>query len=277
LDQLRELELSDDVVRGWLVAGRLHKLHRGVYALGHTALSLRGRELAAVLACGPHALLSHAAAAVLWAIRRTSPRIDVTVPRSVGARPGIHVHRSRSVLPEDRAMIDAIPVTSAARTLVDLADVLSEQRLADAVHEAEVQRILDVRKVEAVLSRLPGRRGRHRLRRVLDAYGDGPPMTRNDAERAFLGLCADHAIPTPQSNVLVGGFEVDFHWPHARLVVELDGGATHQTQRAFREDRRRDRVLAVRGIQVLRVTWWDLVEDAAGVAATVHQVLLARC
>ena len=174
-------------------------------------------------------------------------------------------------------MIDAIPVTSAARTLVDLADVLSERRLADAVHEAEVQRILDVRQVEAVLSRLPGRRGRHRLRRVLTAYGDGPPMTRNDAERAFLGLFADHAIPTPQSNVLVGGYEVDFHWPHARLVVELDGGATHRTGRAFREDRRRDRVPAVHGFQVLRVTWWDLVEDAAGVAETVRQVLLTRC
>jgi very-short-patch-repair endonuclease len=277
LDQLRELELSDDVVRGWLVAGWLHKLHRGVYALGHTALSPRGRELAAVLACGPHALLSHAAAAVLWAIRRTSPRIDVTVPRSVGARPGIHVHRSRSITAEDRAVIDAIPVTSAARTLVDLADVLSEQRLADAVHEAEVQRILDVKKVEQTLARLAGRRGTHRLRRVLAAYGNGPSMTRNEAERAFLRLCADHALPTPQSNVLVCGHEVDFHWQPARLVLELDGGATHDTKRGFREDRRRDRELAVAGIQVLRVTWWDLEEDAAGVAETVRRVLLARC
>lgn len=277
MDQLRDLGLSDDVVRGWLVAGRLHKLHRGVYALGHTALSPRGRELAAVLACGPDALLSHRAAAVLWAMRRTSPGIDVTVPRSGGARPGILVHRSRSLTREDRAVVDAIPVTSPARTLVDLADVLSEQRLADAVHEAEVRRILDVRHVQGALARVAGRRGRHKLRRVLAAYGDGPPMTRNDAERAFLRLCADQALPTPQSNVLVGGFEVDFHWREARLVVELDGRAAHQTQRAFREDRRRDRVLAGHGIQVLRVTWWDLVEDAAGVAETVRLVLLARC
>ena len=109
--------------------------------------------------------------------------------------------------------------------------MLSEQRLADAVHEAEVRRILDVRHVQGALARVAGRRGRHKLRRVLAAYGDGPPMTRNDAERAFLRLCADHALPTPQSNVLVGGFEVDFHWREARLVVELDGGAAHQTQR----------------------------------------------
>jgi very-short-patch-repair endonuclease len=174
-------------------------------------------------------------------------------------------------------VVDAIPVTSPARTLVDLAEVLSQQRLADAVHEAEVQRILDVRQVDAVLSRIPGRPGRHKLRRVLAAYGDGPSMTRNGAERAFLRLCADHGLPTPQSNVRVDVFEVDFFWPRARVVLELDGGATHRTRRAFREDRRRDRVLAGRGIQVLRVTWWDLVEDAAGVAETVHLVLLARC
>jgi very-short-patch-repair endonuclease len=277
LRQLRELGLTDGTIDGWLRAGRLHGLHRGVYALGHTRVSARGHELAAVLACGPGALLSHRSAAVLWAIRRSTTLTEVIAPRSVGRRPGIRVHRSRLITPADRATIDGIPVTSPARTLVDLADVLIEQRLADAVHEAEVQRILDLRKVEQALERLPGRRGAHRLRRVLAAYGSGPPMTRNDAERAFLLLCQDHAIPTPRSNVLVGGFEVDFFWPGAELVVELDGGATHQTHRAFREDRRRDRELAVRGIQVLRVTWWDLVDDAAGVAETVRQVLLARC
>ena len=102
-------------------------------------------------------------------------------------------------------------------------------------------------------------------------------MTRNDAERAFLRLCTDHAIPTPQSNVLVGGYEVDFHWPDARLVLELDGGATHRTQRAFVNDRRRDRALATSGIQVLRITWWDLAERAEAVAHEVRRVLLTRC
>ena len=102
-------------------------------------------------------------------------------------------------------------------------------------------------------------------------------MTRNDAERAFLRLCEEHAIPTPQSNVRVSGYEVDFHWPNAGLVVELDGAATHRTHRAFVEDRRRDRKLAEQGIQVLRVTWWDLAGDAAGVAETLRRVLLARC
>ncbi|MBN1530055.1 MAG: DUF559 domain-containing protein [Thermoleophilaceae bacterium] len=274
--QLLELGLSRHTIDRWVCSGRLHRLHRGVYALGHRVISARGRELAAVMACGPGALLSHRSAAVLWAIRRSSASMEVTAPRSAGPRPGIGVHRSRAIAPEDRATCDGIPVTSPARTLVDLADVLSAQRLADVVHEAEVQRIFDLREVGAALERGRGRRGAAKLRKVLRTY-EPPQMTRSDAERAFLRLCADHALPSPQSNVLIGPYEVDFLWPEARLVVELDGGATHRTQRAFVNDRRRDRDLAVRGIQVLRVTWWDLAERPRSVAGELRQVLLARC
>ena len=170
-----------------MAAGGVHRLHLGVYAVGHVAITADGRDLAAVLACGSGALLSHRSAAVHWLVVRHAPLYEVTVPGRVD-RPGIVARRTRSLTEEDPAVLHGIPVTSPARTLVDLADVLSEQRLADAVHEAEVQRILDVRTIEAALSRVPGRRGRHRLRRVLAAYGDGPPMTRNDAERAFLSL-----------------------------------------------------------------------------------------
>ena len=178
-------------------------------------------------------------------------------------------------MPEDRAVMDAIPVTSPARTLVDLAEVLTERRLADAVHESEVQRVLDLGAVERAIGRVPGRRGRHRLERVLAAYEGGPPMTRTEAERRFLRLCEGHSVPRPQTNVLVGGYEVDFHWPGARLVVEVDGGATHHTRRAFHADRRRDRALAVEGIQVLRVTWRDL-DDGAGLARELLRVLRGR-
>jgi very-short-patch-repair endonuclease len=186
------------------------------------------------------------------------------------------VHRS-PVPEDDRAVVDAIPVTSPARTLVDLAEVLSERRLADAVHEAEVQRVFDLTEIDRVLGRLAGRCGRHKLRRVIAAYDGGPPFTRNDAEKLFLSVCKDHAIPTPQSNVSVGGHEVDFYWPDARLVVETDGAATHLTRKAFHEDRRRDRALAALGIQVLRVTWRDLQIGGAGLAQEVERVLLARC
>jgi len=200
-------------------------------------------------------------------------RIDVTVPRQVRVF-GVITHRS-PLVPEDRAVIGAIPLTSPARTLVDLAEVLTERRLADAVHESEVQRVLDLRAVERAIARVPGRRGRHRLARVLAAYEGGPPMTRSEAERKFLRLCEAHSVPRPQTNVPVGGYEVDFHWPGAGLVVEVDGGATHHTQRAFHADRRRDRALAAEGIQVLRVTWRDL-DDGAGLARELLRVLRGR-
>jgi very-short-patch-repair endonuclease len=260
-----------------VAAGRLHRLHQGVYAVGHVAITSGGLDLAAVLACGSGALLSHRSAAVHWLVVRHAPRYEVTVPGRRVDRPGIVARGTRSLTEEDVAVIDGIPVTSPARTLVDLADVLSEQRLADTVHEAEVQRLLDVREVEAALSRVPGRRGGHRLRRVIAAYDGGPPMTRSEAEVRFLRLCAEHAIATPQSNVLLGGYEVDFHWPEARLVVEVDGAEAHHTRRAFHEDRRRDRTLAALGVQVLRVTWRDLGGGGAALAQEVRRVLLARC
>jgi very-short-patch-repair endonuclease len=239
-------------------------------------MTLDGRRLAAVMAYGRKALLSHRAAAACSAIFRGDHPIEVTAPRSAKPQAGIVLHRTRTIAPEDRASLHAIPLTSPARTLVDLADVLTERRLADAVHEAEVQRIFDLREVEAAIARVPGRRGLHKLRCVLRRY-EVPHLTRNDAERAFLRLCNDLALPSPQSNVLIGPHEVDFHWPDAKLVVELDGAATHGTQRAFVNDRRRDRYLATRGIQVLRITWWDLVDQPSQVAREVRSVLLARC
>jgi very-short-patch-repair endonuclease len=245
---------------------RLHRLHRGVYAVGHDGVSPRARELAAVLSCGPEALASHRMAGSLWGFLRSAPRYEVTAPRSRTGRDGVLVHRSRRLDPADRAIVDAVPVTSVARTLVDLADVLSEKRLADAVHEAEVLRLFDLSKIEEAQARVPARTGRHRLNRVLGTYEE-PPMTRNDAERRFLRLCQSHSLPQPRTNQLLHGYEVDFHWPDRALVVELDGATVHQTRKAFEEDRRRDRALAKNGVQVLRVTWRDLEAGAADIAA----------
>lgn len=261
--QLHDLGLSRDAIQTRARGGRLHRLHRGVYAVGHVALTKRSRQLAAVLAAGPGALLSHRSAGALWAIARSrgGAGVEVTAPRGRRAREGFTLHRSSDIPPQDRAVVDGVPVTSVARTLVDLADVLTERRLADAVHEAEVQRVFDLTEVNEVLARLPGRRGRHRLTRVLAAYGDGPTGTRNRAERLFLEICARHGVPTPQANVTVGGYELDFLWPDAGLAVELDGAATHHTVRRYHGDRRRDRALRARhGIETVRVTWPDLVE-----------------
>jgi very-short-patch-repair endonuclease len=239
--------------------------------VGHTALSPEGRDLAAVLACGPEAVLSHRAAGRRWGLLPFTTRPEVTAPRSRAGPKGIVVHRTRCLPPEDRAEVDGIPVTSVARTLVDLADVLNERRLAKAVHEAEVLRLFDLRALERAQAAVPGRWGRHRLARVLAGYRDEPAFTRNDAERAFLELCEQHSLPQPRANAPLHGFEVDFFWPDRNIVVELDGAATHLTRKAFEEDRRRDRALAIKGIQVLRVTWRDLHAGARDLGAILRR------
>ena len=153
---------------------------------------------------------------------------------------------------------------------------MSERRLATALHQAEVLRLLDLDAVRAAQQRVPGRAGRDRLARVIAAYDPNPPLLRSDAEERFLHLVQAHDLPTPQVNFPLGGFELDFYWPDARLAVEVDGGAAHDTRRAFHEDRRRDRNLAaVHGIQSLRVTWRDLGKPAA-LAAEFGLVLTRR-
>jgi very-short-patch-repair endonuclease len=262
--------LALGVVRGAIdrrVATRhLNPLYRGVYAVGHDAVGPLGQELAAVLSCGQEAVASHRMAGSLWGFVRSAPRYEVTAPRSRAGREGVLIHRSRRLDQDDRAVVEAVPVTSVARTLVDLADVLTEKGLADAVHEAEVLRLFDLTKIHDAQARVPGRKGCHRLTRVLAAYEE-PPMTRSEAERRFLRLCDSHCLPQPRTNELLHGFEVDFHWPDKFLVVEVDGAAAHHTRKAFEEDRRRDRALAKKGIQVLRTTWRDLERGAADIAA----------
>ena len=263
LAQLLALGLTRRAVATRSRPGRLIPLHRGVYAVGHTALTARSRDMAAVLACGPGALLSHRSAAHSWQLLPSaSARIEVTAGRGRKPKPGITIHRSRLIHPDDNATVGGIPTTGVARTLVDLADVVSERRLGDAVNEAEVRRLFDLASVETTLARLPGRRGRHRLRRVLAAYRPDPSFTRSRAERLFLRLCADHALPRPSTCLSLAGHEVDAYWSDARLAIEFDGESFHRTTQAFHEDRRRDRRLAARGIQVSRVTWPDLQEPA---------------
>ncbi|CAN5505487.1 DUF559 domain-containing protein [soil metagenome] len=279
--ELRDLGASGDVVTRWLGQGRLYRLHRGVYAVGHLALTLRSRELAAVLACGPGALRSHRSAGAAHDLRRHTSPIEVNAPRSRESHSGFVLHRSRCLEPEDATSVDGIATTSVARTLVDLADVLTEKRLADAVHEAEVRRVFDLTAIESTLGRLPGRRGRHRLRRVLAQYGGGPQRTRSEGERRFLELVAVHRLPTPLSSVQRAGYELDFLWPDAGLGVEFDGEAFHHTVRAYHSDRRRDRKLAVVDIQVIRITWHDLTAGQETLVRDLRDLLhdsaLPRC
>ena len=177
--------------------------------------------------------------------------------------------------PEDRALIDGIPVTSVARTLVDLAEVLDDARYAAAINQAELLHLFDLAAIEATMARLPGRRGRHRIRRVLAAYRPEPAFTRSDGERRLLVLCREHGLPAPLANTWLGEQEVDLYWPDARLAVEFDGREVHGTTKAFHEDRRRDRALAARGVQVARVTARDLA-DAATLAGELRAIRADR-
>jgi very-short-patch-repair endonuclease len=273
LVQLHELGVSADFARARVRAKRWYALHRGVYAVGHEALTPKSHFIAAVYACGPGSLLSHRAAGALQGLLDSTGVIEVTARRGCKPKPGIAVHRSRHVHRDDRAQVDGIPVTSVARTLVDLADVLNERQLTRAVRQAELLKVLDVRAIEAALERVPGRKGRHRLRRVLVAYQPEPRLLRSRAERRLKRLCERHHLPQPQFNVEIAGYEVDVYWPEAKLAVEFDGAATHHTRHAFHADRRRDRALAVEGVQTLRVTWPDL--DAA-LAEQVRAILRQR-
>jgi hypothetical protein len=243
--QLHEMGFDDAAIRRRVLSGRLHRLHRGVYAVGHTVLNRHGRYLAATMACGRGAVLSHRSAAALWGIRPTdAARIDVTVSHTSGFRStaAIVVHRSRR--PIEATTRDGIAVTTPGQTLADLATALPRRALEKAAEQAEALR-LD-------MSIPAGHPGETRLREAM-AHDLGS-TTRSPLEDAFLELCDAHGIPRPRVNTIVEGYEVDFCWPEERLIVETDGRAHHGTRAAFERDRARDARLTVLGWRVLRFT-----------------------
>jgi very-short-patch-repair endonuclease len=252
-EQLRRLGLGEHGIARRVRSGRLHRLYRGVYSVGHPVLGREGRWMAAVLAGGPGAVLSHASAGSLWDIRASgATRIDVTIPQRGGRRerPGLRVHRSRRLGRHEVTLRRRIPVTTLARTLLDLADVLDAQALKRVVDEAEYLRLLDMAAVHSAIARNPGRAGAK-----LTRAARGPlELTRSAAESLFLAVVERHGLPRPRVGVEVGGYEVDFYWPDANLIVELDGFAAHGTRKRFENDRRRDRRLARAGLQTIRLT-----------------------
>ena len=228
-------------------------MHQGVYAYGHDRLRIEGRWLAAVMACGPGAVLSHRDAARLWEIRQSiASMIDVTVPSQNGRirRRGIRVHRSGRLTREEVTTRSGIPVTTVARTLLDLADVLDGQALQRAVTEAEYTNRFDLTSLNAVVEGNPGRRGR----KLLEAVDGRRHRTRSPLEDRFLRLVERYRVEEPQSGVWIEGYEVDFIWTRAGLVVELDGVAAHTTRAALSADRLRDRRLWRAGLRTMRLT-----------------------
>ena len=235
--------------------GRLHRLHAGVYAVGHTSLTDQGRFLAAVLVGGLGAALSHRAAAAHWGILRSRiGDVEVTSTRRRRSRPGLRVYRSY-LPPDEITTLDGIPVTTVPRTLLDLAGIVPPGQLARAVNEAEIRRLWDSLSLVDLLHRHPRRPGAAAIRAVL---GGSAGITRSDLEDAFLPLLRSAGLPRPATNVWlnVSGrwIEADCLWRKQRLIVELDGRATHANRRAFETDRARDRALTAAGWRVVRIT-----------------------
>jgi very-short-patch-repair endonuclease len=268
--QLGALGVGRGAIDRRVQRGRLHVVHRGVYAVGHRALTQHGHWMAAVLAAGLGAMLSHHSAAALWGIRPTSrARIDVTVPRTLHATKHLHPHCA--VLPQDEvATHQGIPVTTAARTLLDLAATLDLRQLERAFNEAEVQNLGAETSVADLLDRYPHHRGTTNLRTLLL---NARSSTRSELEAEFLAFLDHHRLPRPETNTIIEGMEVDAAWREHHLIVELDGYAHHGTRAAFEADRRRDRKLIAAGWTVLRVTWRDLTELRHELAAQIRALL----
>jgi very-short-patch-repair endonuclease len=269
--QLLVVGFGSRAIAGRIARGHLHARHRGVYRVGHTAPLPLTREMAAVLACGELAVLSHGSAAAAWGlVPDENGTVHVTVVDGVGhRRPGIRAHRS-TLVREEVAYLQRIPITSPARTLLDLAADVPTAMLERALEDARRRRLVTKRSLDAAIS--SGRPGAPTLRALMQSE-HGPALTRSAAEERLVDLIRAAALPAPEHNVRIGPYELDVVWREARLVVEIDGFAYHSSRQAFERDRRRDATLAATGWTVIRVTWRQLEEEPAAVIARLAAAL----
>jgi very-short-patch-repair endonuclease len=267
--QLLELGLNRGAITHRIELGRLRAVHRGVYRIG--LLSSDGRRMAAVLACGPGAVLSHHSAAALWGIR-PSDRVEVTTRASHRGPKHISVHRS-PLRNDERTTHRGIPTTTVPRTLLDLSAVVHPDALRSALRQAEQLRLTDPLSLSDLAERYPRRPGLAAIRALLEDATIGARVIRSELEERFQSFLLNVGLPLPQTNQFVEGFEVDCIWPDQRLIVELDGRAVHDTFHAFEQDRIRDRVLAAAGWRVIRVTWRQLHEEPERLEADLRLLL----
>jgi very-short-patch-repair endonuclease len=283
ITQLLEIGLTRRMIEWRVASGWLHRLHHGVYAVGHPNISREGRWMAATLAGGPGAVLSHRSAAAHLGIRDTrAASIEVSSPRRAGrSRDGIRVHSGATLAATDFTVVREIPCTTIPRTIFDLSAALSRDALEYVLHRAESgPEPLDFAELAALLRRFPGRPGTPRLRSLLGRPAeltDG--QAKSKLERAFLSLCRRAGLPRPRVNAWIpltipaGGLEVDFTWPECKLAVETDSASFHETTRARRNDPARDRALTLAGWRVARYTWWDVTAEPGRVASELTGLL----
>ncbi len=272
--QLIGIGLSSAAIGRRVRAGRLRPLHAGVYRIGPLERS-RSVEMAAVLAGGPSAVLSHLSALRAWELVPAGTRLPVhvtVVGRRARKRPGIVFHHVRSIPDDERADLDGVPITSPLRTLVDAAGTLGSRELAKAFAAAERGGLVTPKDVAKLGERYRGRRGVRLLRSLVQPHGDRT-FTRSEAENRCLALLQSAGLPRPHTNVPVGPFELDLFWPDANVAVEVDGWAFHGNRRRFENDRRKDNWLRGRGIEVIRLTWRQIMREPVTAAVQVGQAL----
>jgi very-short-patch-repair endonuclease len=273
---LGPLGYSQSAIARALSAGRLHRLHRGVYAVGHTDISLHGRCLAAVLTSGPGALLSHYSAAWLWGLSSyPAIPIHVTGPSPRSRRPPIRLHHASKLTDSDRDLHEGIPVTSVARTVLDQAALVPQRQLRRLLKRTEERKLFDLAATHDVISRNRGHRGGKRLRRAIALY-EPAPFTRSEFERAFFEAVLASGLPTPSVNYSVAGFELDLYWPEHQFAVELDLYETHGTRESFESDRLRQEDLLLEGIGMTRVTGPRFEREPDTVLARIARLLAER-
>jgi hypothetical protein len=256
--QLLGVGVSAAAIATWRRRRRLQVVYRGVYSVGHAALRAEGHRLAAVLACGPGAVLSHRSAAAHWGLLRTDQtRIDVTAPRGRHGAPGIRLHRSRSLDAQDTTNHENIPITTVHRTLLELAATVRDDQLERALAQAMYLQLYDQRAIDDVIARSNGHRG---TKILTDATKQEPQITKSMWEIRMLALVRGAGLPEPRCNEALhapdhGECYPDFYWPAYGLIVETDGWEAHRTLAAFRGDRAKDAALTAAGYKVLRFTW----------------------
>jgi very-short-patch-repair endonuclease len=251
--QLQALGFSDAVITAELRLGRLRRLHRRVYAVGHEALTWESWCVAAVAANSP-CVASHWSAAWVWGLTRSAPsgKFHVTATTRRHRRAEFHVHFA-ALGEEDTTERERIPVTSLARTVLDLA-ALDATRTGKDLRRCDDLNLLDLGEFEALLARTSGHKGHSALAEAVDLYRPDPSVTRSGLERRFRALVREAGLPEPAMNYVVGGYELDCWWEEAQLAVELDTYGTHGSRLSFEEDRKRQRVLGLLGVRLERVT-----------------------
>jgi hypothetical protein len=275
--QLRALGLSDAQIDHALQAGRLVAVHRGVFAVGHSRLSSTGRAFAAVLACGGGAAVGYRSGAALWSLRpSSSPRVEIVVPRrSSAVHGGVVVHRHPGIGPDELTVCDGVPVTTVARTLLDLAAVVSIEQLRRAVKQGEILGVFDRREVERLIARHPRHRGARPLLTLLRSWSD-PERTRSDLEIAFVDLCARHGLPQPLMNGTLLGYEIDAQFPGDGIAVELDGARYHENPLQREDDYAKRAVVEAAGLRFVAFTYRQVTDDGGAFPARILRQIMGR-